>query len=133
MRLSAEGRYLEEQVVSDRFASFAEALYSAERTAKDEMKARAGIRRKIAVADALKKEQELRDQAVKTREERNSLLQLGSKRPRDSSEEEDVEFRNQVRQDRAREIERSERLNKRGKKTRDADRDVSEQIALGQA
>lgn len=51
-RLAADGRALLQPQISDRFASLADALYSAERKAREEVEARAKIRDQVSVVVA---------------------------------------------------------------------------------
>ena len=50
-RLAADGRGLQEQTVNNNFATLSEALYIAERSARDEVRARQQIRQKLAVKE----------------------------------------------------------------------------------
>lgn len=99
------------------------------------MEKRATIQKKIAAMDKERKEAELRALAQRAREDRGAWKEGGH-----VEEEEDQDGaaeRDELRQERKRERERERRLeNKDGKRsrmTRDAERDVSERIALGQA
>lgn len=75
-RLAAEGRDLQDHSINDRFASFAEALYTAERTARDEVEKRAQIQRQVSLRAKTAKEQELRELAERARRERKGYLGL---------------------------------------------------------
>ena len=151
-RLAADGRGLQEQTVNNNFATLAEALYIAERSARDEVRARAEVRQANALKDKEAQEARLRDLASQAREERNNL-QASRGAPRndgaaaffgdDTSEliDEDADAgrqeREQVRIERKRERERNMRLDnakgdmKRSRLERERDRDVSEKVALG--
>ncbi|CDF77415.1 SKIP/SNW domain containing protein, partial [Chondrus crispus] len=75
-RLAAEGRDLQDHSINDRFASFAEAMYSAERTARDDVEKRAHIQRQVSIRAKTAKEQELRELADRARRERKGYLGL---------------------------------------------------------
>mmetsp|Transcript_21709 Transcript_21709/g.65071 ORF Transcript_21709/g.65071 Transcript_21709/m.65071 type:complete len:558 (+) Transcript_21709:148-1821(+) len=72
-RLAADGRGLQEQTVNNNFATLAEALYIAERSARDEVRARAEIRQSNALREKEAQEQRLRDLASQAREERSKM------------------------------------------------------------
>ena len=72
-RLAADGRGLQEQTVNNNFATLAEALYIAERSARDEVRARAQIRNTNALREKEAQEARLRDLAASAREERANL------------------------------------------------------------
>jgi SNW domain-containing protein 1 len=133
-RLAADGRGLQEVSISDNFAKLSESLYIAERNAREEVEKRAHIQKKLAAKDKERKEDELRELAQRAREERAVApppAQL------EELDREEVAERDELRHERKRERERERRLEnkdgKRSKMTRDAERDVSERIALGQA
>uniref|UniRef100_A0A7S3TIY6 SKI-interacting protein SKIP SNW domain-containing protein n=1 Tax=Strombidinopsis acuminata TaxID=141414 RepID=A0A7S3TIY6_9SPIT len=138
-RLAADGRNLQEVQISDNFAKLSEALYIAERNAREEVEKRADIQRRLAAKDKERKEEELRALAMAAREERlapppPTALAGGNGLAGDDDDE--VREREELRKERKRERERERRLeNKDGKRSRmsrDAERDVSERIALGQ-
>lgn len=100
------------------------------------MEKRAAIQKKIAAKDKERKEEELRALAQRAREERAASAGLSSAaEPVD--EQSAAAERDELRHERKRERERERRLEnkdgKRSKMTRDAERDISERIALGQA
>eukprot|EP00172_Hildenbrandia_rubra_P003245 Plantae.Rhodophyta-Hildenbrandia_rubra.ctg4950.p1 GENE.Plantae.Rhodophyta-Hildenbrandia_rubra.ctg4950~~Plantae.Rhodophyta-Hildenbrandia_rubra.ctg4950.p1 ORF type:complete len:551 (-),score=82.77 Plantae.Rhodophyta-Hildenbrandia_rubra.ctg4950:695-2347(-) len=73
-RLAADGRDLQDNRINDRFASLAESLYVAEKTARAEVEARAKVQRKKALKEKEAQEMKLRDLASKARQERTGLL-----------------------------------------------------------
>lgn len=75
-RLAAEGRDLQDHSINDRFASFAEAMYTAEHTARDDIEKRAQIQRQVSLRAKTAKEQELRELAERARRERKGYLGL---------------------------------------------------------
>jgi len=134
-RLAADGRGLQEVQISDNFAKLSEALYVAERNARDEVDKRATIRRRIAAKDKEAKEEELRLLAQRAREERGTASVHETMEAEPSGDS--GAMRDEMRDERKRVRDRERRLeNRDGKRShaiRDADRDVSERIALGQA
>ncbi|CBZ53512.1 conserved hypothetical protein [Neospora caninum Liverpool] len=128
-RLQADGRNLQDVSINDKFASLSEALYIAERQAREEIRLRNEIKKQKKIKEEEMREQQLRLLAAQARAERSNLLQQ-----RTEGQEEDEEARKKreaVARERQREIEREMRLerNKRGRN--DEDRDVSERVALG--
>ena len=129
--LAADGRGLQDPQINDNFAKVSEALYIAERVAREEVATRQSMEKLRASKEKEHKEAELREMAEKLRNERTRGL-AGDE---DESEEDEEEgLRDEIRDERRRERERDRRLEAAGKKTktsRDRDRDVSEAIALG--
>uniref|UniRef100_A0A7S0NQI2 SKI-interacting protein SKIP SNW domain-containing protein n=2 Tax=Calcidiscus leptoporus TaxID=127549 RepID=A0A7S0NQI2_9EUKA len=140
-RLAADGRGLQEVQISDNFANLSEALYIAEQNAREEVEKRAQIQKKLAAKDKERKEDDLRALAQKARQDRTDVPPPppppGGGAPLEADALADAQEREALRMDRKRERERERRLEnkdgKRSKMTRDAERDVSERIALGQA
>ncbi len=122
-RIGADGRSFQEVTVNSRFASLAEDLYGAEKSARDEIKIRNDLakQQKARVEEA--REQELRELAQQARARRAGGVK---------SEEESLHER--ARQELMRETLREHRMAKAGKnaaRDRDEDRDISEMVALG--
>jgi SNW domain-containing protein 1 len=152
-RMAAKGNHLAEVKINDNFAKFSEALYAADRAAREEVQARARIQAQLAAKEREEKEQKLKELAERARRER---LEGGS-RQRDSrspesdaeseeysdSEDSDAEAgrqeREQLRQERMREAKKKMRMTHMGTETRiralarEQNRDISEKIALGLA
>eukprot|EP01097_Dermamoeba_algensis_P009588 TRINITY_DN67_c0_g1_i3.p1 TRINITY_DN67_c0_g1~~TRINITY_DN67_c0_g1_i3.p1 ORF type:complete len:556 (+),score=157.11 TRINITY_DN67_c0_g1_i3:55-1722(+) len=139
-RLAADGRGMQESQINDNFAKLSEALYVAERNAREEVNARTQIQKKLLQKERDKKQEMLRNLAASAREGR---LTLNSQAEEDQiHEEEDLDKnetaakreRDELREERRREREREKRLEAAGKlkKRKDDDRDVSEKVALGQ-
>ncbi|KAK7967383.1 FAD binding domain-containing protein [Apiospora aurea] len=155
-RLAAAGQGLQDTVINDKFASFSEALFMADRHAREEVKQRAVMQQRLAEKEKAQKEENLRMLAQKAREER----QGGAGRRRDSSGSRDsrsrsrsysrsdsgsdsddyeVREREKARQERRREEERKLRQSRMGAERRiqvmakEQNRDISEKIALGLA
>lgn len=69
-RLAADGRGLQDVTINDKFSQFAEALYTADRHAREEVKQRAMMQQRLAEKEKMQKEEHLRALAQKAREER---------------------------------------------------------------
>ncbi|CAZ85070.1 unnamed protein product [Tuber melanosporum] len=67
-RLAADGRGLQDVTINDKFAQFAEALFTADRHAREEIKQRALMQQKLAEKEKSQKEEHLRMLAQKARE-----------------------------------------------------------------
>ncbi|RMZ89824.1 hypothetical protein DV736_g2954, partial [Chaetothyriales sp. CBS 134916] len=73
-RLAADGRALQDVTINDKFAQFAEALFTADRHAREEVRLRAQMQQKLAEKEKLAKEEHLREMARKAREDRQAVL-----------------------------------------------------------
>lgn len=135
MRLSADGRHLQDTTVSSKFPKLAEALYQTERNAREEVENRAAIQKKLAVKEAMKKGQQMRDLATQALAERAKLFK--DEVTADYETSPGHLQRDELRYARSKEIERDRRMEVSGRKKikleRDDERDISEKIALGQA
>lgn len=69
-RLAADGRGLQEHMINDRFAALGEALGIAEKKAREAIEIRSRIQKELLTKEKAKKEQELRELAMKARMER---------------------------------------------------------------
>lgn len=151
-RLAADGRGLQDVTINDKFAQFAEALFTADRHAREEVKQRALMQQKLAEKERAQKEDQLRLLAQKAREERmqrNSFARSnGRSRSRslsssssrsDSQDDEAIREREQMRRDRRQENEKHFRQSRMGTErriqmiAREQNRDISEKVALGLA
>ncbi|KIX09115.1 pre-mRNA-processing protein 45 [Rhinocladiella mackenziei CBS 650.93] len=155
-RLAADGRGLQDVTINDKFAQFAEALFTADRHAREEVKLRAQMQQKLAEKEKLAKEEHLREMARKAREERQraaggrrdsdsrrrSRSYSGSSydsRSRSDSEDEAARDRERARRERRQEHERQLRQSRMGTEkriqmmAREQNRDISEKVALGLA
>ncbi|GAA5820280.1 hypothetical protein JCM10212_000397 [Sporobolomyces blumeae] len=72
-RLAADGRGLQDVHINDRFAQFSEALYVADRHAREEVRQRSLMQQKIAAKEKEAKEDNLRMLAQRARDERNGI------------------------------------------------------------
>ena len=153
-RLAADGRGLQDVTINDKFAQFAEALFTADRHARDEVKQRAQMQQKLAEKEKAQKEDHLRLLAQKARQERSRAGRRESKarsysgsRSRSvssfsasgSEDDEAAREREQMRRERRQEHEKQLRQSRMGTErriqmmAREQNRDVSEKVALGLA
>ena len=135
-RLAADGRGLQQTHINEKLAKMSEALYIADRKAREEVEMRAQMEKKVAQKEKEKKEENLRLLAKKAREERAGIRTTND--DDDGDEDEDVQERDEIRRDRHRERQRDKNIaraapDKRTRLERERERDVSEQIALGVA
>ncbi|KAL9881615.1 puff-specific protein Bx42-like [Glossina fuscipes fuscipes] len=132
-RLAADGRGLQQNHINERFAKMSEALYIADRKAREAVEARAQLEKKLAQKEKEKKEDMLRMMAARAREERAGLRNPNEE---GSSSTAEARERNDLRAERHRERQRERNLaraapDKRTKLQKERERDISEQIALG--
>ncbi|KAI5924718.1 SKIP/SNW domain-containing protein [Camillea tinctor] len=154
-RLAADGRGLQDIAINDKFAQFSEALFMADRHAREEVRQRALMQQRLAEKEKAQKEENLRALAQKAREERaGASKRRDSRDSRDSrsrsrsysysdsgseSDDSDVRAREKARQEKRREEERKLRQSRMGAErriqvmAREQNRDISEKIALGLA
>ncbi len=153
-RLAADGRGLQDVTINDKFAQFAEALFTADRHAREEVKQRALMQQRLAEKEKAQKEDHLRMLAQKARDERaaagsgrrgsrTSRSRSGSysdsESDRSASDDEGVREREKLRAERRREEERKLRQSRMGTErriqmmAREQNRDISEKVALGLA
>ncbi|KAL8781051.1 MAG: hypothetical protein Q9194_000557 [Teloschistes cf. exilis] len=154
-RLAADGRGLQDVTINDKFAQFAEALFTADRHAREEVKQRSAMQQKLAEKEKLQKEEQLRMLAQKAREERanagrrvshsrshnrsESRSSASSSDRSDSEDEEAAREREQMRRERRQENEKKFRQSRMGTErrmqmiAREQNRDISEKVALGLA
>ncbi|KAI0600544.1 SKIP/SNW domain-containing protein [Biscogniauxia sp. FL1348] len=154
-RLAADGRGLQDVAINDKFAQFSEALFMADRHAREEVRQRALMQQRLAEKEKAQKEENLRTLAQKAREERaGASKRRDSRDSRDSrsrsrsysssdsgseSDDSDVRAREKARQEKRREEERKLRQSRMGAErriqvmAREQNRDISEKIALGLA
>ena len=158
-RLAADGRGLQDVTINDKFAQFSEALMTADRHAREEVKQRALMQQKLAEKEKLQKEDHLRMLAQKAREDRSTVgrrrsgatsrsLSRSRSRSRsvssygsrsEDSEEEALKERARMRREKREENERQLRKSRMGTErrmqqmAREQNRDISEKVALGLA
>ncbi|KAI0898092.1 SKIP/SNW domain-containing protein [Annulohypoxylon nitens] len=154
-RLAADGRGVQDITINDKFAQFSEALFMADRHAREEVRQRALMQQRLAEKEKAQKEENLRMLAQKAREERSGTSKRrDSRSSRDSrsrsrsysysesgsdSDSSEVRERERARQERRREEERKLRQSRMGAErriqvmAREQNRDISEKVALGLA
>ncbi|KAH8888723.1 hypothetical protein GQ53DRAFT_229563 [Thozetella sp. PMI_491] len=147
-RLAADGRGLQDVQINDKFAQFSEALFMADRHAREEVRQRAMMQKRLADKERLQKEEHLRDLAQQAREDRASGSRRRSRsgsrssysRSDSGSDSDDSEReRWKARKEKQRDEERKLRQSRMGAErraqvmAREMDRDISEKIALGLA
>jgi len=135
-RLAADGRGLAEHTINDNFSKLSEALFIADKHAREEVQLRAKMQTELAERERDAREEGLRRLAMDARSERariggqsaapraTSVDSRGSTPSRSPTP--DAQHRDEIRKQRARVREKELRTRKDVK-----DRDVSEKIALG--
>ena len=134
-RLAADGRGLrEEATINSNFATLSESLYVAERQAREEVRMRSQVQKRLAVQEKERREEELRDLAARARRDRAGIggpalpaasavgagIGIGAAAPAPAAppgptdEQVAAEQRERLRQERRRERERELREEKRG-------------------
>ena len=162
-RLAADGRGLQDVSINDKFAQFAEALFTADRHAREEVRLRAQMQQKLAEKEKAQKEEHLRSLAQKAREERagpsgggaggggggrarsysrsvsRSPSPYSSRSATPSEDEGAARDRERMRRERRQDGERQLRQSRMGTErriqhmAREQNRDISEKVALGLA
>lgn len=156
-RLAADGRGMQDVTINDKFAQFAEALFTADRHAREEVKQRGQMQQKLAEKEKQQKEEHLRQLAQKAREARSApessrdksraRSSSGSRSPSPQSprpaspgeDESAAREREHKRRERRQEDERQLRQSRMGAErrvqmmAREQNRDISEKVALGLA
>ncbi|XP_047541018.1 puff-specific protein Bx42 [Vanessa atalanta] len=143
-RLAADGRGLQQVHINENFSKLAEALYIADRKAREAVEARAQLERRLAQREKEKKEEHLRMLAQRARDHRAGIRSpsAGATEPGLAAEEGEAAGelsaaeRERLRGERHRERQRDRNLaraapDKRSKLVKERERDISEQIALG--
>nr|CAG8515403.1 5292_t:CDS:10 [Entrophospora candida] len=120
-RLAADGRGLQEVTINDKFAKLSEALFAADRHAREEVRQRALMREKLVQKEKEEKEKRLRMLAQKAREERAGISSSSATANSGAILDDETESKF--------------RLSKMGaeKRAKYIARDISEKIALGLA
>jgi SNW domain-containing protein 1 len=147
MRLSADGRTHIKPTINEGFAQFSSALYAAEKQARKDLGEKEKVQQALAFEEMKRTEEELRLKAQKAREQREKMFQMShlsskiendSRYSRDDPEMNSIaeKQRDVVRAIIQKENERNMRLEKasvtRAREVKERERDISEQIALGQ-
>lgn len=159
-RLAADGRGLREHTINPNFATLSESLYVAESQARQEVRMRAQVQKKLSLQEKDRREEELRELANQARLERSGLAApaandtepTGGQSPISDDEVDDrsdaspsgrrdetddeiaAQQRERLRMERRKERERDLRQENNmeiKKRKLESERDVSEKIALG--
>ncbi|CBY10990.1 unnamed protein product [Oikopleura dioica] len=130
-RLAADGRGLQSTHINENFAKLSEALYIADRKAREAVEMRSQVEKKIANKEKEGKETELRELAKAARAKRSGLAKSPKKEDDEEVRERD-EIRKQRHEQRKREHNIARAAPGKQKELRSLeDRDISEQVALG--
>lgn len=76
MRLQADGRNIKDTTINHKFAQFTDTLYHVEDYARKEAEERSKIKQSVEIANAMRKEEEIRKEAAVARAERTKLQQM---------------------------------------------------------
>ena len=101
-RLAADGRGLQSVHINENFSKFAEALYIADRKAREAIDMRAKMEQQIAQKEKNKKEEDLRNLADQVRQQRSGIKV--AKEDKEAAEREEI--RRERQKDRQRDRER---------------------------
>nr|CAB3266452.1 SNW domain-containing protein 1-like [Phallusia mammillata] len=126
-RLAADGRGLQSVHINENFAKLAEALYIADRKAREAVEMRAQVERKVASKEKEAKERQLRQLAEEARNKRAGIK-------KDDRDDKEVKERDEIRHERHRDRQRERNLARAAPEKRNRlreERDISEKIALG--
>jgi len=145
-RLAADGRGLQDVTINDKFAQFAEALFTADRHAREEVRQRAMMQQKLAEKEKAAKEEHLRQLAQKAREAHagrgagggrgrsrsRSASESGSERSRSSrSRSRSVSDSEEERRRRRSDSEDDEARREREKMRRERNEEAKRQLRMG--
>lgn len=102
-RLAADGRGLQSVHINENFSKFAEALYIADRKAREAIEMRAKVEQTIAQKDKAKREDDLKQLANQIREQRSGIKPANIKEDKEALEREEIrkEREKERRRDRA--------------------------------
>ena len=85
-RLAADGRGLRDHSINSNFATLSESLYEAERQARQEVRMRAQVQKKLALQEKERREEELRELANQARRERGGVAPAAAPDQQDESD-----------------------------------------------
>ncbi|XP_063079362.1 SNW domain-containing protein 1 isoform X2 [Engraulis encrasicolus] len=131
-RLAADGRGLQTVHINENFAKLAEALYIADRKAREAVEMRAQVEKKMAQKEKERKEEKLREMAQAARDRRAGIKSHGGDK---GGEDGEARERDEIRQERNKNRQHERNISrasheKRSKLQRDQDRDISEVMAI---
>jgi len=132
-RLAADGRGLQTVHINENFAKLAEALYIADRKAREAVEMRAQVEKKMAQKEKERKEEKLREMAQAARDRRAGIKSHGG--DKGGGDDGEVRERDEIRQERTKNRQHERNISrasneKRSKLQRDQDRDISEVMAI---
>ncbi|ESO11373.1 hypothetical protein HELRODRAFT_104662 [Helobdella robusta] len=136
-RLAADGRGLQATHMNENFSKLAEALYLADRKARENVEARAQMEKKAAQKEKMAKEERLKMLAHLAREQRAGVgTNHDASAPANDVDDPDFQTRSDLRRDLAKERQRDRNISraapdKRNRLQKERERDISEKIALG--
>lgn len=88
-RLAADGRGLQSVHINENFAKFADALYLADRKARESIETRAKVEQQIAQKEKAKKEEDLAKLASQIRDQRSGIKSM-KEQDKDAAEREEI-------------------------------------------
>lgn len=129
-RLAADGRGLQQTHINENFAKLSDALYIADRKAREEVETRAQLERRVAQNKKAEQEAKMAEAASKARLERTAIKKKGD------DEDEQAKIRDEIRRDRMDDIRKERNIararpDKADKLRKERERDISEKIVLG--
>lgn len=127
-RLAADGRGLQGVHINENFSKLSEALYIADRKAREAIEMRAKVEQTIAQKEKAKKEEDLKNLANQIREQRSGIKPI--------KDDKEALEREEIRKEREKERRRDRAIlraapEKRTQLQKEKERDISEKIALG--
>jgi SNW domain-containing protein 1 len=139
-RLAADGRGLQQVHINENFAKLSEALYIADRKARESVEMRTQLEKRVAQKKKEEQEEQMREMARQAREQRQGIRHNKGEGAADEQggDDEEVAQRDEIRRERQLDRRRDRNIaraapEKMAKIRREKDRDVSEKIALGLA
>jgi SNW domain-containing protein 1 len=127
-RLAADGRGLQSVHINENFSKLSEALYIADRKAREAIEMRAKMEKTLAEKEKAKKEEDLKKLANEIREQRSGIKPVVH--DKEAKEREEIRREREKERQRNRAIERAA-PEKRTQLQKAKERDISELIALG--
>lgn len=89
-RLAADGRGLQQQHINENFTKLSEALYIADRQAREAVETRAQLERRVAQNKKAEQEEKMRRMAQEARQERSGIRKLAAKDDDETVKERDA-------------------------------------------
>eukprot|EP01080_Neovahlkampfia_damariscottae_P011255 gene11255-4074_t len=131
-RLAADGRGLQETQINNPFAKIADALYTAERVARENISKREKFEKMVQAKQQEEREEKIKELAQKAREQRKKRDESSEdESSEDSSDEEEERIRRRRKQIEFEKKRKGKTIGS-GSSSGNGERDISEKIALGQ-